>query len=125
MEFDSSQPIYLQIADMISEKILSGTWKEKERIPSVRDLATSIQVNPNTVMRTYAYLEDKGIISNQRGIGFSITADGFKATKSMRINRFVKSELVSIFRTMELLELTFDDLKTFYHDYSLSKLPGR
>ena len=50
MEFTASQAIYLQIADQICERILCGQWKEGERIPSVREMGESIQVNPNTVM---------------------------------------------------------------------------
>ena len=58
MEFHKKDAIYLQIADLMCERILRGTWPENERIPSVRELAVSLEVNPNTVMRTYAYLQE-------------------------------------------------------------------
>lgn len=63
MNFHSNKAIYIQIADLICEKILSNTFKEEERIPSVRELAVDLEVNPNTVMRTYEYLQDLEIIS--------------------------------------------------------------
>ncbi|HRN58369.1 MAG TPA: GntR family transcriptional regulator, partial [Agriterribacter sp.] len=52
MQFKDSQSIYLQIADYVCEKILLGEWKAEQRIPSVRELAVQLEVNPNTVMHT-------------------------------------------------------------------------
>src|SRR5271169_1688117 len=66
MEFQESQAIYLQIADMLCENVLRGSWKPGDRVPSIRELAESIAVNPNTVVRAYSYLQDHGIIYNQR-----------------------------------------------------------
>ena len=53
MEFDQHKPIYLQIADAICERILTGQWPEGDRIPSVRECGVSLEVNPNTVARSY------------------------------------------------------------------------
>ena len=61
MEFNSNKAIYLQISDIICEKILSGELKADDRIPSVREYGASIGVNPNTVMRTYEKLTNEGI----------------------------------------------------------------
>lgn len=72
MEFNSNKAIYLQISDIICEKILSGELKADDRIPSVREYGASIGVNPNTVMRTYEKLTNEGIIYNKRGIGYFI-----------------------------------------------------
>ena len=68
MEFKAQRAIYLQIADHVCEKILKKILQENDRIPSVREFAVSIEVNPNTIVRTYAYLEEQGIIYKQRGI---------------------------------------------------------
>ena len=59
MQFKDSQSIYLQIADYVCEKILLGEWKAEERIPSVRELAVQLEVNPNTVMRTFDFLQQQ------------------------------------------------------------------
>ena len=53
MEFKDTQSIYLQIADLFCENILLKKWKPGDRIPSVREMAVNIEVNPNTVMRTF------------------------------------------------------------------------
>ena len=114
MKFRQNQAIYLQIADHISEKILTGTWKENERIPSIRELAEAIEVNPNTVMRSYSYLQDLDIIYNQRGIGYFVAADAYQKTLALKKKNFVRRELPRIFRTMDLLHLTCEDLKALY-----------
>ena len=72
MEFKEKKSIYVQIADHICENIVKGIWKEGDRIASVREFAVDIEVNPNTVMRAYSYLQDEGIIYNKRGIGYFV-----------------------------------------------------
>ncbi|MBR4842249.1 MAG: GntR family transcriptional regulator [Bacteroidaceae bacterium] len=109
MEFNENKPIYLQIADGISEKVLSGELKEGDRILSVRELGAELGVNPNTAMRSYEKLTMDGIIYNQRGIGYFV-AEGARQTAldGMRAD-FLKNELPQILRRMELLELNPED----------------
>jgi GntR family transcriptional regulator len=116
MEFRQNQAIYLQIADHISERILSGVWKEGERIPSIREMSEGIEVNPNTVMRSYGYLQDLDIIYNQRGIGYFVAEDAYKKTLEQKKKSFIRRELPRIFRTMDLLHLTCEDLKILYEE---------
>ena len=78
MQFRESQAIYLQIADFVCEKILLKEWKAEERIPAVRELAIQLEVNPNTVMRTYEFLQQQEIIYNQRGIGYFVAQGAIK-----------------------------------------------
>ena len=63
MKFEQELPIYLQIENLVKEKILHSIWKSNERIPSVREMASTLEVNPNTVMRTYEKLQAAGIIA--------------------------------------------------------------
>lgn len=110
MEFNQNKPIYLQIADGISEKILSGDLKEGDRILSVRELGGELGVNPNTAMRSYEKLTMDGIIYNQRGIGYFV-AKGAKAfaLEKMRVD-FIENEVPVFKRKMELLQLKASDL---------------
>jgi DNA-binding transcriptional regulator YhcF (GntR family) len=62
MDFRKQQPIYMQIADVILEDILEKKLVEGDKIPSVREMAVSVQVNPNTVQRSYQWLQDEEII---------------------------------------------------------------
>ncbi len=114
MEFKENQAIYLQIADLMCENILAGVWKPGDRIPSIRELAETIEVNPNTVMRTYGYMEDQGIIHNQRGIGFFLTEGAYEATRELMKRTFISGELPRLFRTLDLLRMGFEDLAGLY-----------
>ncbi|MEO9966510.1 MAG: GntR family transcriptional regulator [Reichenbachiella sp.] len=117
MEFRDDQAIYLQIADLLCENVILEKWKPGDRIPSVREMAINIEVNPNTVMRTFTYLQEKGIIHNKRGIGYFVTADGLTKTKTLRKEDFINQELPRFFKTMSLLNLSMDDMNRYYQKY--------
>jgi len=121
MEFRDNQAIYLQIADLFCEHILLKKWNPGDRIPSVREMAVDIEVNPNTVVRTFNYLQDKGIIYNKRGIGYFVAEDGFEKTKALKKEDFVNNELPRVFRAMELLNLSIDDLSKYHNQYKNGK----
>lgn len=114
MEFRENQAIYLQIADLMCENVLGGAWKPGGRIPSIREMAESIQVNPNTVMRTYGFMEEQGIIHNQRGIGFFLAETAYETTRELKKKVFVSRDLPLVFKTMDLLQMGFDDLRSLY-----------
>ncbi len=114
----------MQIGDYVCNNILRKTWKEQEKIPSVRELAVSVEVNPNTVLRTYNNLQEKGIIYNKRGIGYFVDDNAYKAVRKMKTEDFVKNELPHIFKIMDLLDLSFDDLKAYYNEYKNSRNGG-
>lgn len=114
MEFRQNKAIYLQISDIICENILLKKWVKGDRIPSVREMAVSIEVNPNTVQRTYTYLQEKGIIYNKRGIGYFVTENAFELTVELKKKEFVNDECPHFFRIMDLLQLSFNDLKEIY-----------
>jgi GntR family transcriptional regulator len=114
MEFRHNEAIYLQIADLVCENVLSGAWKPGDRIPSVRELAGEIEVNPNTVVRTYAYLQDQGIIQNQRGLGYFVAEHAPEVTRELMRRTFVTRDLPRVFRTMELLGMSVEELRGRY-----------
>lgn len=114
MEFRQNQAIYLQIADIICENILTESWREGDRVPSIRELSVSIEVNPNTAMRSYSYLQELGIIFNQRGIGYFVADRARDIILELKKNNFINRELPRIFRTMDLLHLNWADLAELY-----------
>lgn len=71
--FQSSQPIYSQLADRIKKQILRGELKSGDKLPSVREMGILVSVNPNTVQRTYRELEGVGIVETKRGQGTFVT----------------------------------------------------
>jgi len=117
MQFRESQAIYLQIADYICEKILLKEWKAEERIPSVRELAMQLEVNPNTVMRTVEFLQQQEIIYNQRGIGYFVGPDGYKNALLYRKNEFAEKDMPAVFRTLHLLGMDLEELKPRFEKY--------
>lgn len=117
MQFKDSQSIYLQIADHICEKILLKEWKPEERIPSVRELAVQLEVNPNTVMRTFDFLQQKEIIYNQRGIGYFVTGDAYKKSLDYRKDDFLQKELPGVFRNLYLLGMSTDELRPRFEKF--------
>lgn len=117
MQFRESRAIYLQIADYICERILLKQWKVEERIPAVRELAVQLEVNPNTVMRTYEFIQGLNIIYNQRGIGYFVSPDAIKNTTEYRKTEFIEKELPTIFRNLYMLNMDVDELKTRYEEF--------
>lgn len=117
MQFRDSIAIYLQIADYICERILLRQWKTDERIPAVRELAVQLEVNPNTVMRTYEFLQGQNIIYNQRGIGYFVGPDAVKNATQYRKTEFIDKELPNLFRNLYLLGMDVDELKLRYEKF--------
>lgn len=118
MEFKDKQAIYLQIADLFCENILSRKWNEEDKIPSVRDMAVELEVNPNTAMRTYTFLQDTGIIYNKRGIGFFVSTGGYQKTLEFIRSKFIEKDLPLFFRTLQLIQMPVDEVVTLYQNFS-------
>ena len=114
MDFKNTKTIYVQIADHIMENILAEKLMPGEKIQSVREMAANIQVNPNTVMRTYSYLQEQDIIYNKRGIGYFVADDAAQKTKKLRREEFINQFLPEVFKTMKLLDIDFDELQTIF-----------
>ena len=93
MEFDANKPIYVQIADNLCDRILTGEFKPGGRIPSVREWGATIGVNPNTVARSYELLTDRKVIYNQRGIGFFVAGDAIDLIRESERRKFLVEEL--------------------------------
>jgi len=75
MDFDDRTPIYTQIMDLIKRRIAVGELKSGQQLPSVRDLAQQVVVNPNTVQKAYVELERDGYVATQRGMGTFVSGD--------------------------------------------------
>lgn len=121
MNFYNNQSIFIQIADRLCDKVLSGDYLADERIPSVRELAVEMEVNPNTVMRSYERLQNNNIIYNKRGIGYFISADARIKILEIRRNDFMQETLPAIFNEMSLLHVSIDELSNAYSLYLSTK----
>ena len=116
MEFKPNYPIYLQVADFICEKVLTRAWRNGEKLPSVKDLSVMVSVNPNTVIKALAWLQENGILITQRGIGYFLSEEAFELTLRLKRRKFIEEELPDVFASMELLKLDVGDLVRLYEE---------
>lgn len=116
MEFKENKPIYLQIIDFCFQKILKKEWMEEERIPSVRELAVSLEVNPNTVMRSFEYMQAEGVIYTKRGMGYFVEKNAFDVILKLQRKDFFEEVLPETFRAMDLLQVSIDEVVENYRE---------
>jgi DNA-binding transcriptional regulator YhcF (GntR family) len=114
MKFAENKSIYLQITDYVKEQILMKRWLKETKIPSVRDLAAQLEVNPNTVMRAYETLQQEGVIYNLRGVGNHVSADAGEKILKKRREEFLDTELPVLFKNMKLLGIGFHEIENHY-----------
>ena len=110
IDFKSTKGIFLQIAENICRQILEGVLKAGDRVPSVRDLAADFEVNRNTVLRTYALLDETGVFENRRGVGFFVSAKAVKIIRTSERKDFFANDLPEFIQKVKLLKLTETDL---------------
>ena len=120
MEFRDNEAIYLQIAAYVSKNILLGKWPAEQKIPSVRDLAIELQVNLNTVMRSYEFLENLGVIYNKRGLGSFVAPDGYDKVKAYRKERFIRQDLPVFFTNIYLLGISQEEITQWYEQFKVN-----
>lgn len=111
MEFKETPAIYIQIAQYVCEQILLKKWKLGDKLVSIRDLAVTMEVNPNTVQRAYDFLQQRNIIINKRGIGYFIEDEAMERILSFRREQFIENELPVFMRNIYLLKIDFKEIK--------------
>lgn len=117
MEFYNSRPIYLQIADHIIRQILSHEISAGDRLPSVREIAGDVEVNPNTIVKSYNWLADSGIIKMRRGIGYFVLDDAHGIAVQLLKKELLDVDLPRIMEKASLLNLSVDQLiKNYIHE---------
>ena len=94
MTFSNDKPIYIQMADRLCDEILSGVYQDDDRIPSVREYAVLLEVNTNTAVKAYEQAK--------------------KQILKARKKEFMKERLPELFRQMQLLDITIDDIVEAY-----------
>lgn len=117
MDFKNYKAIYLQIADRICDEILLGTYGEEERIPSVREYASVVEVNANTAMRAFDYLQSLQVIYNKRGIGYFVAVGAKGAILKLRKEMFLKDELEYFFKQLCSMNVSVVELSAMYNEY--------
>ncbi len=117
MRFNDKEPIWLQIHDYVRQAIMTGRWREGERIPSVREMAASLEVNPNTVMRAYERLESEELIATRRGLGFFVAESARERSIDETKQTFLTEELPRLMERMAALGITSADITRAYENH--------
>ncbi len=111
MEFKERKAIYLQLADYLCLDILQEVYKEEERIPSVREFAAQMEVNSNTAVRTYEWMQQKDIIYTRRGLGYFVKKGAKDIIRHMRRDEFLNDYLPELFRNMQALGISMEEVE--------------
>ncbi len=122
MKFKETKSIYQQIADRLRDEILQGTFNEDERIPSVREYAATVEVNANTVVRSYDQLQSQEIIYNKRGIGYFVAQGAIERIKELRREIFLKEELPEFFGSLSTLGISMNEIESLYKSWRERKV---
>lgn len=107
--FQTSQPIYAQVAERLKKQIVRGQLRPGDKLLSVRELAVKYKVNPNTVQRTYRELEREGVVKVRRGQGTFVTDDE-EIVKRMR-ESLKKEYALAFVRDMREMGFTLQEMK--------------
>ena len=117
MNFNDNKPIYLQIADSLMDSIVRGDLPDESRLPSVRDYAIEAGVNPNTVMRTFVWLQQQELIYMKRGIGYFVASNAADRILQMRKEYFFDHEANYFFDRLLAFGISPEQLMNAYTDF--------
>ena len=112
LNFDSEKPIFLQIADIIEDAILSGAFEEESQIPSITELSVNYKINPATALKGINILVDQGIVYKKRGLGMFVATGAVDKLVEKRKNEFFDTYIASLIAEAKRLKLTETDIKS-------------
>jgi DNA-binding transcriptional regulator YhcF (GntR family) len=113
MDFKNQQAIYLQIAERIMDQILSGQYPEGGKLPSVRDYAAEVEVNVNTVARSFEWLQNQDVVVTRRGLGNFVNEGARQIVLELRKREFFNEQVPEFFRTMKTLGVTLNEIVSY------------
>ncbi len=114
----NNKAIYLQIADKICDEItIARRFPPGERIPSVREYAATLQVNANTVVHAYEYLQQSGVVFNRRGVGYFVCEDAQEVIRRMHEDSFLGGEMQYFFSRLQAMGITPEHLSDLYYEF--------
>lgn len=117
MDYSDNRPIYMQIVDYFCNQILKKEWDSGERIPSVREIAVTMEVNPNTAIRAFHFLQDEEVLYNERGVGYFVSDRAYEQVLKLKREEFIQEKLPGFYRDMKLLEISPSELDELYRKH--------
>ncbi len=117
MDFKNQKAIYLQIAEHVMDEILSGKYPEDAKLPSVREYAAEVEVNVNTVARSFEWLQLHGIVTVRRGLGNFVALGAVEEIEALRKEEFFHEQLPELFQSMHAIGITMDEVINQFNEY--------
>ena len=108
--FGSDRPIFLQLAEMLEEGIISGAYPEEGQIPSITEFSAALKINPATALKGINLLVDEGLVYKKRGVGMFVATGARDALLDKRRESFYTGRLRPIVREASQLGLTLTEL---------------
>lgn len=108
--FNNDEPIFIQIARWIENRIVDGTYKEETQIMSTTEMSLLYKVNPATILKGYNILIDKNIIYKKRGIGMFVSSGALTILVNNKKEVLLSKEVLNIIKTAKELGISKDEL---------------
>lgn len=110
MNFIDGQPIFIQIAERLSDEILAGIYLADSRVPGVRDYSVLLEVNVNTTVKAYDLLAQRGVLYSKRGLGYFVAPEAQQIILDNRRRHFFETEVPRIAQKMQQLGISLSDV---------------
>ena len=108
--FDGTRPIFLQLAEMLEEGIISGAYPEEGQIPSITEFSATLKINPATALKGINLLVDEGLVYKKRGVGMFVATGARDALLKKRQESFYTDRVLPVAREGSFLGLTLPEL---------------
>lgn len=110
LNFDSGQPIYIQLAEAIEDDILKGIMQEETQVPSTTEISVVLKINPATARKGVNLLVDEGILYKKRGVGMFVSVGAREKVMRKRRAEFYESFVVTLLDEAEKLNISQEEL---------------
>ena len=109
--FDGTRPIFLQLAEMLEEGIISGAFPEEGQIPSITEYSAALKINPATALKGINLLVDEGLVYKKRGVGMFVSEGAREKLLRKKRESFYSERVLTVAREAKALGLTQDELQ--------------
>ena len=109
--FDGTRPIFLQLAEMLEEGIISGAFPEESQIPSITEYSAALKINPATALKGINLLVDEGLVYKKRGVGMFVSEGAREKLLRKKRESFYSERVLPVAREAKALGLTQDELQ--------------
>ncbi|NLL47791.1 MAG: GntR family transcriptional regulator [Firmicutes bacterium] len=110
LNFDSEQPIYIQLAEAIEDDVLKGIFEEDTQIPSTTEISVILKINPATARKGVNLLVDEGILYKKRGVGMFVSVGAIEKVMHKRRARFYESFIITLLDEAGKLNISHQEL---------------